>query len=229
MRGTPREAGLAVLLAAIAGFVDAAGYLLLDGLFVAHVTGDTDKVGQGVGAGSLGPAAVAGLVVLEWAAAILAGTFLLELLTRRRLPAIRPVLLVEAALLVGVLVWAHAGFYGRAGLTACAMGLQTATVAKWGRETIRTTYLSGMLTRFAQHIVNLAVPPPRGRRSYLRDTLGFEHDRRHSAAMVALYLLLWTGFAAGGAFGAWSTLHWQRFAFALPLGGLVVAVVIELG
>lgn len=233
MRGRPRDAGLAVLLAAVAGFVDAAGYLLLHELFVAHITGNTDRFGQALGRGSLSAAGPIGLAILEWTASIAAATLALEVATRRGLrspPA--TALALEAALVAALMSWHGAGFYAREALAVCAMGTQTATVAKWGRQTIRTTYLSGMLTRLAQNAANLLAPPNEAGpneagRSYLRDTLGLD-DRRRSAVLTVLYLLLWVGFAAGGAFGGWATLRWQLSGLGFPLGGICLALVLEL-
>jgi uncharacterized membrane protein YoaK (UPF0700 family) len=226
--GRPRDAGLAVLLAAVAGFVDAAGYLLLHGLFVAHITGNTDRFGQALGRGSLAAAAPIGLAVLEWTASIAAATLALEVATRRELrsPA-ATALALEAALVAALMSWQGAGFYVREVLAVSAMGTQTAAVAKWGRQTIRTTYLSGMLTRLAQNAANLLAPTAKAGHSYLRDTLGLD-DRRRSALMTVLYVLLWIGFAAGGAFGAWATLRWRLWGLGFPLGGLVVALALEL-
>jgi uncharacterized membrane protein YoaK (UPF0700 family) len=226
--GRRRTAGLAVLLAAVAGFIDAAGYLLLNGLFVAHITGDTDRFGQALGRGSLSAAAPIGLAVFEWTASIAAVTLALEVATRRglRSPA-AAALTLEAALVAVLMSWHAAGFYAREALAVCAMGTQTATVAKWGRQTIRTTYLSGMLTRLAQNAANVLAPPAATARSYLRDTLGLD-DRRRSAVLTAFFLLLWVGFAAGGAFGAWATQRWQLWGLGFPLGGLGLAIALEL-
>jgi hypothetical protein len=84
-----------------------------------------------------------------------------------------------------------------------------------------------MLTRLAQNTANLLAPQPLNGRSYLRDTLGLD-DRRQSAVMTVLYALLFVGFAAGGAFGAWATLRWRLWGLGFPLGGLGLAIALEL-
>jgi uncharacterized membrane protein YoaK (UPF0700 family) len=107
------------------------------------------------------------------------------------------------------------------------MGAQTATVAKWGKQTIRTTYLSGMLTRLAQTTASLALPAAERGPSFLRETLGLD-DRRRSAVMAGVYSLLWLGFVAGGTLGLWATLRWGLWGLAFPLGGLALALSLEL-
>jgi uncharacterized membrane protein YoaK (UPF0700 family) len=226
--GRPRQAALAVLLAGVAGFVDAVGYLLLHGLFVAHITGDTDKVGQGLARASFATTAPIALAVLEWTLSIAVATLAIELATRRGMRApVAVALAVEAALIAALMGWRPSGFHAREALAVCAMGVQTATVAKWGRQTIRTTYLSGMLTRLAQAAAHLVARPARNEPSYLRDTLGLD-DRRHSAVMSLLYVSLWLGFVGGAVAGAWTTKHWQLWGLSLPLAGLGVALGLEL-
>jgi uncharacterized membrane protein YoaK (UPF0700 family) len=185
------------LLAGVAGFVDAAAYLMLHGVFVAHITGDTDRFGQALGRAALAAAAPIGLAVLEWTATI-------ALVTAARVR-VATALAAETALVVALMAWTGAGFYAREALAVCAMGVQTAAVVKWNDNTIRTTYLSGMLTRFAQSVA-----------------------RRRWTFLTLLYLLLWLGFLAGAVAGGWATLQWQRWALALPVGGLVVAIGLEL-
>jgi uncharacterized membrane protein YoaK (UPF0700 family) len=84
-----------------------------------------------------------------------------------------------------------------------------------------------MLTRLAQNVANLLAPRAEAGRSYLHDTLGLD-NRRRSVVMTVLYLLLWIGFAAGGAFGTWATLRWTLWGLGFPLGGLCLALALEL-
>ncbi len=54
----PRERALALSLATVAGFVDASGFLMSNGLFVSFMSGNTTRLGVAVAdwSGSIGPA-----------------------------------------------------------------------------------------------------------------------------------------------------------------------------
>jgi uncharacterized membrane protein YoaK (UPF0700 family) len=141
---TGRQARLAILLAGVAGSVDAACYLVLHRTFVAHVTGNTNEIGHAVARGRLAGAAPVAVAVLCFAVSITVATVAIELATRRRWRSPTAVALAFEALLVSALMaygqsllrhgtipgQAPGGFYAPLVLAVSAMGLQAAAVTK---------------------------------------------------------------------------------------------------
>ncbi len=228
---------VAPVLAAVAGFVDAVGYISLD-LFTAHMSGNSARLGVYVARHAFGDALVAVFAVAMFVASIVLGTALMELGTRARLVAPEVgVLLVQAVLLAaftvaGGLVAVHgrvphqpAGrFYALVACVVVAMGLQTSSLQRLSGRTIRTTFVSGMLTTLADTIVAVTVTrlprrPGNGTPSYVRDELGIrggEQDR----VQVLLIVGLWTAYAGGAIGGAVLHGRWALAALWVPIGVL---------
>jgi uncharacterized membrane protein YoaK (UPF0700 family) len=203
---------LAVLLAAVAGFVDVVGYLTLHHLFTAHMTGNTSKLGVALGRGNLGAALPLAVAPPLFVAGIAVGTLLHDRGFRRT------VLVVQAALVAAYMAYGStiirhgtvpghtaSGFYVLAALAIVALGLQTAALTEIHGATVRTSYVSGVLTHLAQGIVR------RG-----RTASGGPHRLRLLTAIWVAYLV--------GATGAGYTLrHLAVWCLAIPVGVLLAA------
>jgi len=142
---------VAMVLVAVAGWVDAAGYLQLGGLFVSFMSGNSTQLGVGLGRGQWLSAAEAGAVI----GVFVLGAFVGELIairtgTRHR----RVVLLVEAVLLTSVLILPHPpGKFSAAALPmALALGIQNAALHRVGNRKVSLTYVTGTLVRFGQQV-----------------------------------------------------------------------------
>jgi uncharacterized membrane protein YoaK (UPF0700 family) len=190
------KAVVVLVLAGVAGLVDAAGYLLLGGVFVAHVTGNSSHIGQRLGVGDLHAALPAIAMIGLFVASIAVVTAVIDR-TGRRMPA----LALESALLAA-LAASPAAFWLQLALAVCAMGAQTAAVTKLGDRTVRTTYLSGMATRLGQGLVR---GDPRG---------------------IVLYTALVVCFVGGATAGAYgfTQLHFAVFAFGAAAVAVVSVV-----
>jgi uncharacterized membrane protein YoaK (UPF0700 family) len=158
-RNAPREKHAAVTLAAVAGFLDVVGYLTLAHLFTAHMTGNTSKLGVALGHGDLGAALPLALALPLFATGIAAGTLLVDA-RRASLPLLLQAALVAAFMTIGGLAGRHgdtvASPYPFYVLEACAtigLGLQTAALTDIDGTTIRTSYVSGVLTNLTQGAV----------------------------------------------------------------------------
>ena len=80
----PRAAyGLAFPLAVVAGYVDAVGFLTLAGLFVAHMSGNTVRLGVFVGDGDWSLAAQRLVPIIVFTIGVAGGIALVEALRRR--------------------------------------------------------------------------------------------------------------------------------------------------
>jgi uncharacterized membrane protein YoaK (UPF0700 family) len=89
---------LPVLLSVNGGYVDAAGYLALHGLFTTHVTGNFVTLGASLVLGTSG--ALAKLLALPMFCAVVLGVRLLSVaLVAKRMPALRTILGLKVALL----------------------------------------------------------------------------------------------------------------------------------
>jgi uncharacterized membrane protein YoaK (UPF0700 family) len=90
--------GLPILLSVNGGYVDAAGYLALHGLFTTHVTGNFVTLGASLVLGTSG--ALAKLLALPMFCIVVLGVRLLSVaLAAKRLPALRTILGLKLALL----------------------------------------------------------------------------------------------------------------------------------
>jgi uncharacterized membrane protein YoaK (UPF0700 family) len=200
MRNVHRQERLAVALAAVAGFVDVVGYLTLHRLFVAHMTGNTSKLGVALGHGDLGRALPLAVAPILFAAGVAAGTVLVD--ARRSAAAV----VAQAALVAAFMSYgstvAHDGtapsrtaaFYVLEAFATLALGLQTAALTEIGGATVRTSYISGVLTNLAQGLV-----------------------RRDRDKPLALFAALIAAYLAGAAGGSWTLRELALWCLALPL------------
>src|SRR5580692_2982473 len=99
MAGSDTRVALPLLLSLNAGYVDTAGFLALQGLFTAHVTGNFVTLGAALVLGTSG--VIAKLLALPVFCAVVIATRLLSTeLSRRNRTALRLILGVKVALLV---------------------------------------------------------------------------------------------------------------------------------
>jgi uncharacterized membrane protein YoaK (UPF0700 family) len=164
----PRAAyGVAFPLAVVAGYVDAVGFLTLAGLFVAHMSGNTVRLGVFVGEGDWSLAAQRLVPIIVFTIGVAGGIALVEALRRRSAPApAARVLSVEAGLLLAFMLvgWIVLDGQGAAGgswdyyllavLAVLAMGWQTAALRRVAGVPVHTTFVTGILTHLAEESVN---------------------------------------------------------------------------
>ena len=78
------QRALAVALAWVAGYVDAVGYILLFGLFTAHMSGNTVRLGVDLGRGDASEALARAVPIGVFVIGVALGTLLVELAARDR-------------------------------------------------------------------------------------------------------------------------------------------------
>lgn len=201
------------VLTACGGFVDAAGFVTLAGIFTAHLSGDTTHLAVDLGSGHAGADAVARIVVITtFVLAVVAGTITVRLAARAH-AAQRTLLVVEAGLLTALML-AGAAWYrqgslvlgsGRvtvlAGVAGAAMGLQNAAVRSATATPVTTTFLTGALVGLGE------------------DLAAWWRDRTDRAirARLGRHGTAWFAFLAGGVAGAAAATAWHLWAFAVPI------------
>lgn len=196
---------LAATLSALAGYVDAVGFMTLGGFFVSFMSGNSTRLGVGLATGAWDQALIAfGLIALFVVGVVIGAT------TARRFGEGRrsAVLAVEAVLLLTGAGLCTAG-WREAGMAAVvlAMGVENAVFQRQGDVGVGLTYMTGTLVRMGQRIATAL----------------------HGGARWdwVPFLMLWLGLAVGGAIGAVSFLRfdvlalWPAFAIVTLLTLLV--------
>ena len=169
----------ACCLSALAGFVDAIGFIRSGGFFVSFMSGNSTRLGVGI-AESGRTALVAAAIILCFLGGVIGGTLLGTRFEARR-PAV--VLLAIAALLGLAALLELAGRLGYAiALLAFAMGAENAVFERDGEVRFGVTYMTGSLVRVGNGIASAILG---------RDGNGWVG-----------YLLLWLAFVAGVIAGA---------------------------
>lgn len=170
---------LAIAAAALAGMVDAAGFLAADGYFVSFMSGNTTRLGVDLieaPARALTPV----LLIAGFVAGVCGGALLAARAGARRKPAV----LGSVATLLTMAAMAHGtGHLTMAlALLVLAMGALNNTFQRDGEVAIGLTYMTGALVRLGQGLAaRLAGQPARG---------------------WSDWGLLWLGLASGAALGA---------------------------
>lgn len=201
---------LALELAGIAGFVDVVGYLTLHHLFTAHLTGNASKLGVALGQGHLADAGPLAAVPVLFALGVALGTVAADA-GRAWLALAAQFALVAAFMGYGSTVVHHgagpaetsASFYALAALATVSLGLQTAALTRIDGSTVRTSYVSGTITRLAQSLV-----------------------RRDGDAPLALLAAIPFLYLAGATLGAWTLGRVGVWCLGVPLGALALGCVV---
>jgi uncharacterized membrane protein YoaK (UPF0700 family) len=216
----------AIALAAVGGCVDAIGFLVLTGLFIAHQSGNSTGFGVAVGQSDWMQVLRRGFVIPVFVVATAVGVIALEPAgaegkDRRR----RVLLLVEAALLLAFGASAAVAraddlldpsewvYYLVGTIVASAMGLQNALLRKVGSQTVHTTFITGMLTDLAVGLAHLVLVRRRGSR---------DPGTRAQALLSASVFGAYIGGAAVGSLGDRVVGLWM---VAAPIG-LVIAIAV---
>jgi uncharacterized membrane protein YoaK (UPF0700 family) len=202
-RSNVRKTRLAVSLAAVAGFLDVVGYLTLRHLFTAHMTGNTSKLGVALGHGDLAKAAPLALAPFLFAAGIAAGTVLADVGAQWAALALQSLLVAAFMSSYG-----SAPFYGLEAMATVALGLQTAALTSVGGETVRTSYISGVLTNLTQTLVRRAT-------------------RRRARRDAALLATLLVAYLAGATLGSYALARIAIWCLSIPLAALLAAAASE--
>jgi uncharacterized membrane protein YoaK (UPF0700 family) len=209
MLDSRRNIALACALSALAGYVDAIGFLQLGGLFVSFMSGNSTRMGVYLAAGNwLAAAEALGLIALFVVGAAFGSLIVLGRGIHRQ-----PwVLLAEALLLAAAALCYALGLPNLAvAAIVMAMGMENAVFQIEGGGGLGLTYVTGALVKVGQY---LAVAVTGG------DRLGWVPN-----------LLLWAALAAGGVCGAaayhWINLAaiWFAAASAFALSAIVAATI----
>lgn len=170
---------LASCFAAIAGYVDAIGFLVTGGFFVSFMSGNSTRMAIGLADGSAN-AAFAALLLMTFVAGVVFGALVGRLAKARRRPA---VLLLVTMLLAAAATLNLLGADRIAIIPmVLAMGAENTVFAEDGEVRIGLTYMTGTLVKLGKRITAALLGG---------DRLGWMP-----------YLLLWLGLLTGAVLGA---------------------------
>lgn len=195
---------IAICLAALAGFVDALAFTSLGGFFASFMSGNTTRLGVGLGADLPGDAAVAGGLVMSF----VSGVILASVITRWRQARFRESVMVLVTVLLVVAATLASLAPGPIVLIflAMAMGCENGILNREGEVTVGVTYMTGSLVKMGQKLAGALMGD--------RDRWGW-----------TLYLFLWAGFLAGVVMGAASHVRWGWTALWLaPIASAVLTL-----
>lgn len=193
---------LAIAAAALAGYVDAAGFLSANRYFVSFMSGNTTRLGVDL-IETPARAHVPALLILGFLFGVFGGALLAARAGSQRkfaVLALVAVLLAAAALANNL----HR-LEAEMALLVLAMGALNNTFQKDGEVSVGLTYMTGALVRFAQ-----------GLAARVMGTGGAGWEG---------WLMLWLGLALGAVAGAYALLTWPLIALWLvALWALILAL-----
>jgi uncharacterized membrane protein YoaK (UPF0700 family) len=196
--GQLKELWFGVALTAIAGCVDAVGFLYTGRFFVSFMSGDTTQLAVAAGQSRWPEACAAGGIVTAFVLAVAVGRMLDLRLPRWGRPA---VLYSEALLLAVAAYGAFATKVTPVLLMVAAMGIQNALHNRQGGK-LGPTYITGVLVNMGHA---------------LADALSSHSGRWHWAP----YFLLWSGLVSGAVLGTVLDRALQLRGLYLPVAALL--------
>jgi uncharacterized membrane protein YoaK (UPF0700 family) len=147
-----RARRVAIVLSALAGFVDALGFLELGGFFVSFMSGNTTRLGVGL-ASAMPEAWIAAGLMLVFTLGVTAGV-----VTGRRAGAHRPTAVLgvtSGALAIGAFLSLLPAPLGSGLCLAFAMGAMNAVFEREGKVRVGLTYMTGALVGLGQRLADL--------------------------------------------------------------------------
>jgi uncharacterized membrane protein YoaK (UPF0700 family) len=194
----PTRLGLGVLLTALAGWVDAIGFISLGGFYVSFMSGNTTQLGIGLMRFDAGLVAVPAALLACFVFGAFVATIASNVAGRWSLPA---TLLVEGLFLASALLLSVFAIpiVSPTGPLAIAMGTQNAALRTDRGHRIGGTFVTG--TVFG-----------------LGETLALWCLRRAGPRPALRHAMGWAGLAAGAAAGTWAFSAHGLLALTVPAG-----------
>ena len=190
---------LATALSALAGFVDAIGFLALGGFFVSFMSGNSTRLSVGLANGAP-TALIAGGLIGAFVLGVVLGSLIGRFFKTGRAAAI---LVLVAALLALAAALAAMGETSAALIVvAAAMGAENTVFEREGEVSIGVTSMTGTLVKLGQRLATAVTGGPR---------FGW-----------APYLLLWLGLLAGALAGALAFPHLGLQALWIASGAALI-------
>lgn len=210
-----------LLLTAIAGYVDAFGYVyLFGGTFAANQSGNVALLGIAIGDDRLGDAATSLIALLGFGLGAALGIYIDSHDPTQTAKRPQALLAIEVALLVGITVAVAViggdhplegvARFALLGATSLAMGVQTPVVTRTHGVPTPTTFMSGSVARLSNSLTEAL--RQRGTRS----------GRSYELQAVLLAIVL-VGYVAGAAVGTAIGGVWRE-ALVLPTLALAALV-----
>lgn len=195
---------MAAALAALAGYVDAVGFIASGGLFISFMSGNSTRLGIGL-AEARDVAALAGSLLAAFVAGVTLATLLGRRLDGKRR---RGQLLLVAALLAGGFALGHAALTWPALLLAAmAMGAENCVFEAGGDVKISLTFMTGNLVKIGQRLALALSGGP--------------------ALAFLPWLLLWLAMIGGAVAGAlaWPLLGMANLGLAAAAAAVLALVI----
>lgn len=170
----------AAALSALAGYVDAMGFLKLGGYFVSFMSGNSTQMAVGI-VQHESVAAQLGAIIALFVAGAFSGSLLAHFATAGR-RTVAVLAMVTALLALGAASYGFGFSLAAILLMTFAMGAANASLQGAGEQVVGVTYMTGTLVKVGQRLA---------------------HDLLNGGKYTWLpYLLLWVGLVSGGVCGA---------------------------
>jgi uncharacterized membrane protein YoaK (UPF0700 family) len=176
----------ACILAIVAGYADAVGFLAF-GAFAGAMTGNTVLLGIALAGADFGAAAQSAVIILSFLAGVAASAVLGRKLPLVAILGIEAVAIIAAALIAPLVA---------APVLAFAMGLQNATMTRFAGANLNTVVLTGNLQKMVQ--------------GFLGRFAGSTKPPKSEAAESAMIGGLWIAYLGGVVAGALAH-HWIAY------------------
>ena len=225
------KATTAVVLTAIAGYVDVVGYLSLSHILNANMSGNTVAIAYRTIEQRGDLALHRGWAVLMFIVGLFVAAFIHEIGHRRKFRPVAAVTLGIEALLLAAYVYlgtprlqgaeikpSPAMFYALLAFSTLAMGIQNATLTRVGALSVRTTHVTGTISKFAEagsrYLFWLYDRMHAGRSwGFAMKASRKQRDFIHSV----LTAISWMAFLAGAFAGAWLRQRIELRSLYLPV------------
>lgn len=184
----------ACLLAIVAGYADAVGFLVFNA-FAGAMTGNTVLLGIALAGNQLAAAAESAGIIAAFVVGVAASALLRRHVPLAALLGLEALAIVAAALVMPLVA---------APVLAFAMGLQNAAMTHFAGTSLNTVFLTGNLQKLVESLLDRSTP------------------RAHATAegiAVALLSRMWVAYLAGVVLGA-AARHWTAYPLlfaVLPL------------
>lgn len=201
--------------------MDLIAYFVLYQVFTAHMSGNTVRAAASAEQHDWVKAAIHAMPIPLFVIGVMLGVLIGSITARLRWRnEYAPTLWLEAAALVGFVILSphvqqgHARvdgvFAATLAMSTLAMGLQNATIRRVSGKNVRTTFITGMLTDFAEHTM----------KALLRE------GPREPAVIAGS---IWVAYVIGAGAGGVLFLSAGSIAMLLPTGLLAVLAIAERG